>query len=107
MHAENATPWLSGEAEPPCELPALEEPLCELPPLEEELLVEVLDPRCATVGVFAPPPQPAISSANTVIAAIGPIAFISSSPRAGWMLRARQFYGTGGYTTVTGAVTAL
>jgi hypothetical protein len=107
IHAEYATAWLSGEAEPLCELPALEDPLCELPAFEEELLEEVLDPRCATVGVFAPPPQPAPSNASAVIPTISPIAFISSSPRAGWMLRARLFYGTAGYTTVTAAVTAL
>src|SRR3984957_3297202 len=28
MHAEYATAWLSGEAEPLCELPALEDPTC-------------------------------------------------------------------------------
>jgi hypothetical protein len=114
MQAEYATAWLSGEAAPldelDEELPELDEELPELdeelPELDEELpeLDEeppdaadepfdvVLDPRCATVGVLAPPPQPAASSARAVSAAspaISRIAFISSSPRAGWMLRAR------------------
>jgi hypothetical protein len=86
------------------ELPVLDE---ELPELAEEPLDELLDPRCATVGVLAPLPHPVASSASAISPAIGFIAFISSSPRAGLMLRARQFYGPGGYTTVSDAVTAL
>src|SRR3984957_4490541 len=88
MHAAYATAWLSGEAEPPCELPALDEPPCELPPLDGELLDEALDPRCATPGFLEPPPHPAARSATAANPAISRIAFISSSPRAGWMLRA-------------------
>jgi hypothetical protein len=107
MHAAYATAWLPGEAEPPCELLALDEPPCELPPLDGELLEEVPDPRCATPGLLEAPPHPAASSASATSAAISRIALISSSPRAGWMLRARPFYETGGYTTVIDAVTAL
>jgi hypothetical protein len=85
MQAEYATAWLSGEAEPldelDEELPELDDELPELDEaLPEELLEVVLDPRCATVGVFAPPPQPAESSARAVSApspAISRTAFIS------------------------------
>jgi hypothetical protein len=103
-HAEYATAWLPGEAEPLCELAELDD---EPPELADEPLEEVLDPRFATVGVFVPPPHPATSSASPASPAIGFIAFISSSPRAGLMVCARQFYGTAGYTTVSDAVTAL
>jgi hypothetical protein len=75
--------------------------------LADEPLEEVLDPRCATVGVFVPPPHPAASSARAASPANSRIVFISSSPRAGLMLRARLFYGIAGYTTVSDAVTAL
>jgi hypothetical protein len=104
MHAEYATAWLPGEAEPLRELPALDE---ELLAPADELPAEALDPRCATVGVFAPPPHPAASSASAVSPALSLIALISSSPRAGLMLRAELFYETGGYITVSDAVTAL
>jgi hypothetical protein len=101
MHREYATACAPVD-------PALED---ALPDPADELLEEVLevalDPSCATVGLLAPPPQPAASSASAASPAIGPVAFISSSPRAGWMLLARVFYETAGYTTVTGAVTAL
>jgi hypothetical protein len=102
-HAEYATAWPSGDAEPVDPSPPLDP--------DEELLVEVLDvvldPRCATVGDFAPAPHPAASRASAPSPAISFVAFISSSPRAGWMLRARLLYETAGYTTVTEAVTAL
>jgi hypothetical protein len=90
MQAEYATAWLSGEAAPldelDEELPELDEepPDAADEPLPEELLEVVLDPRCATVGVFAPPPQPAASSARTVSAAspaISRIGFICVSSR--------------------------
>jgi hypothetical protein len=67
----------------------------------------VLDPRCATVGVFVPPPQPATSAASAASPTISRIAFISLSPRAGLILRTTLFYGIAGYTTVSDAVTAL
>jgi len=102
-HAEYATAWLSGDVELPCEaLEPDDEPLETL----EELVAEVLDPRCATVGDFAPAPHPAASSASAASPVISRIAFISASPRAGWMLHARLLYETAGYTTVTEAVTA-
>jgi hypothetical protein len=79
-HAEYATAWLSGDAELPCEPLEPDDELLE--PLEE-LLEEVLDPRCATVGAFAPAPHPAASRASAPSPAISFVAFISSSPRAG------------------------
>jgi hypothetical protein len=111
MHAEYATAWLLGEAEL---LELDEEPLEpdeELLEPDEELPDEafelVLDPRCATPGLFAAPPQPAASTASAASPANSCIAFISSSPRAGWMLRAGLLYEISGYTTVSKAVTAL
>jgi DNA-binding transcriptional LysR family regulator len=101
MHPEYATAWLPGDAEP------VEPPPGAAEELLEEVLGVVVDPRCATAGPLAPPPQPATSSVSAASPPISRIAFISSSPRAGWMLRARVFYETAGYTTVTKAVTAL
>jgi hypothetical protein len=75
--------------------------------LADALLEEVLEPSCATVGVFAPPPHPAASSASAVNPAIGLIAFISSSPRDGWICVRGRFYEIAGYITVSDAVTAL
>jgi hypothetical protein len=107
MQAEYATAWLSGEADP-ADPPAPLDPAEEVPEdVLEEVLAVVLDPRCATVGVLVVPPHPATSSASAASPAISAIGFISSSPRGGWMLRARVFYETAGYTTVTDAVTAL
>jgi hypothetical protein len=75
MHSEYATAWPPGDAEPLCEPLEPDEELAEAP------LEEVLELRCATVGVFAPPPHPAATSARTANPALSLIAFISSSPK--------------------------
>jgi hypothetical protein len=118
MHAEYATAWLSDAAElpdappdpldpaDPADPPEAADPLDPLDPLEEAV-EDAPDPRRATVGLLAAPPHPAASRVSAINPAISPIAFISSSPRAGWMLRAGLFYETTGYTTVSGTVTAL
>jgi hypothetical protein len=67
----------------------------------------VLEERCATVGVFAPPPHPAASSASAVKPALSLTAFISSSPRDGLIFVRGWFYEMGGYIMVSEAVTAL
>jgi hypothetical protein len=77
MHFEYAMAWPPGDAELLCE------PLEPDAELAEALLEEVLDPRCATVGVFAPPPHPAASNASAANPAIDLVAFISSPPHAG------------------------
>ncbi len=79
--AEYATAWLPGDAELPCEPPAPEEELPEPAeePLEppEELLGDVLDPRCATVGFFAPPPHPATANASPTSPLVNSVVFMS------------------------------
>jgi hypothetical protein len=101
MQAANATAWLPGD-------PELEdEPLEPAEELLDDAVEEVLEPRCATVGLLAPPPHPATSSVSTASPATSCITFIPPSPRACSILRTRPFYGTAGYTTVSEAVTTL